>query len=173
MGMSPQSWLPNNNRVGDFDPFALPVVMQATGKSLDAVLDDLAERSGLLGLSGLSGDVRDLEEAAASGNARARLALDVFITSVRHYLGAYLVELGGADALVFTGGIGENSRTVREAVCRDLEFLGITLDPQLNSTAKGEARVSHGDSRMQIWIMPTNEELIVARQCKELFNKDQ
>jgi acetate kinase len=173
MGMSPQSGLPNNNRVGDFDAFALPVVMQATGKSLDAVLDDLAERSGLLGLSGLSGDVRDLEEAAASGNARARLALDVFITSVRHYLGAYLVELGGADALVFTGGIGENSRTVREAVCRDLEFLGINLDPQLNSTAKGEARVSHGDSRMQIWIMPTNEELIVARQCKELFNKDQ
>ncbi len=107
--MSPQSGLPHNNRVGDFDPFAIPVVMQATGKSLDQVLDDLAERSGLLGLSGVSGDVRDLEQAAESGNERARLALDVFITAVRHYLGAYLVELGGADAIVFTGGIGENS----------------------------------------------------------------
>ncbi|MEX2139050.1 MAG: acetate/propionate family kinase [Pirellulales bacterium] len=170
MGMSPQSGLPNNNRVGDFDPFAIPLVMQAAGKSLDEVLDDLAEHSGLLGLSGLSGDVRDLEQAAALGNERATLALDVFITSVRHYLGAYLVELGGADVIVFTGGIGENSQTVRAAVCRDLEFVGVALDPQLNATAKGEARVSRAESRVQVWIMPTNEELIVARQCKELLN---
>jgi acetate kinase len=171
MGMSPQSGLPNNNRAGDFDPFAIPIVMQATGKSLDQVLDDLAERGGLLGLSGLSGDVRDLEQAAAAGNSRAQLALDVFITSVRHYLGAYLVELGGADVIVFTGGIGENSQTVREAICRDMGFFGIALDPHLNATAKGEARVSSPESRVQIWIMPTNEELIVARQCKELLSK--
>lgn len=169
MGMSPQSGLPNNNRVGDFDPFAVPVVMQATGKSLDEVLDDLAERSGLLGLSGLSGDVRDLEQAAGQGNERAKLALDVFITSVRHYLGAYLVELGGADVIVFTGGIGENSQTVRAAVCRGLDFFGIALDRQLNATEKGEACVSTHDSRVQVWIMPTNEELIVARQCKEML----
>ncbi len=169
MGMSPQSGLPNNNRAGDFDPFAIPVVMQATGKSLDEVLDDLAERGGLLGLSGTSGDVRDLEQAAAAGNERAKLALDVFITAVRHYLGAYLVELGGADAIVFTGGIGENSKSVREAVCRDLEFVGISLDGQLNATANGETCVSAPDSRVQVWIMPTNEELIVARQCKELL----
>jgi acetate kinase len=169
MGMSPQSGLPNNNRAGDFDPFAIPVVMQATGKSLDAVLDDLAERGGLLGLSGTSGDVRDLEQAAARGDQRAKLALDVFITSVRHYLGAYLVELGGADVIVFTGGIGENSQTVRAEICRDLAFAGIALDPQLNAAAKGEAKVSAVDSRVEIWIMPTNEELIVARQCKELL----
>jgi acetate kinase len=169
MGMSPQSGLPNNNRAGDFDPFAIPIVMQATGKSLDEVLDDLAEHSGLLGLSGLSGDVRDLEQAAQSGNERAKLALDVFITSVRHYLGAYLVELGGADAIVFTGGIGENSASVRSAVCRDLEFIGISLDPKLNATAKGEQRVSNDDCRVQIWIMPTNEELIVARQARDLL----
>jgi acetate kinase len=172
MGMSPQSGLPNNNRVGDFDPFAIPVVMQATGKSLDEVLDDLAERSGLLGLSGISGDVRDLEKAAAADNERAKLALDVFITSVRHYLGAYLVELGGAEVIVFTGGIGENSQTVRAEVCRNLNILGIALDPQLNATAKGEARVSAPDSRVQVWIMPTNEELIVAQQCKELLNPE-
>ena len=169
MGMSPQSGLPNNNRAGDFDPFAIPVVMQATGKSLDEVLDDLAERGGLLGLSGSSGDVRDLEQAAATGNERAKLALDVFITAVRHYLGAYLVELGGADAIVFTGGIGENSKSVREAVCRDLEFVGIALDGQLNAIANGETCVSAPDSRVPVWIMPTNEELIVARQCKELL----
>jgi acetate kinase len=169
MGMSPQSGLPNNNRAGDFDPFAIPVVMQATGKSLDEVLDDLAERGGLLGLSGVSGDVRDLEESAAAGNERAKLALDVFITSVRHYLGAYLVELGGADVIVFTGGIGENSQSVRSAVCRGLQTFGIELDAQLNATARGEARVSAADCRVQVWIMPTNEELIVARQCKELL----
>jgi acetate kinase len=169
MGMSPQSGLPNNNRAGEFDPFAIPVVMHATGQTLDQVLDDLAERSGLLGLSGVSGDVRDLEQAAAAGNTRAKLALDVFITSVRHYLGAYLVELGGADVIVFTGGIGENSQTVRANVCRDLNFLGIALDPQLNATANGEARVSATESRVQVWIMPTNEELIVARQCRELL----
>jgi acetate kinase len=171
MGMSPQSGLPNNNRAGDFDPFAIPVVMQATGKSLDEVLDDLAERGGLLGLSGSSGDIRDLEQAALAGNERARLALDVFITAVRHYLGAYLVELGGTDVIVFTGGIGENSQTVRAAVCSGLEFVGIALDPQLNATAKGEARVSATGSQVQVWIMPTNEELIVARQCKELLSR--
>jgi acetate kinase len=171
MGMSPQSGLPNNNRAGDFDPFALPVIMQATGKSLDEVLDDLAERSGLLGLSGVSGDVRDLEQAAAAGNARAKLALDVFITSVRHYLGAYLVELGGADVIVFTGGIGENSQTVRAEVCRDLNFIGVVLDPATNATANGEARVSSAESRVQVWIMPTNEELIVARQCREALSE--
>jgi acetate kinase len=93
----------------------------------------------------------------------------VFITSVRHYLGAYLVELGGADAIVFTGGIGENSASVRSAVCRDLEFIGISLDPKLNATAKGELRVSNDDTRVQVWIMPTNEELIVARQARDLL----
>jgi acetate kinase len=171
MGMSPQSGLPNNNRAGDFDPFAIPVVMQATGKSLDDVLDDLAERGGLLGLSGTSGDVRDLERAAADGNERAKLALDVFVTAVRHYLGAYLVELGGADVIVFTGGIGENSKTVREAVCREMNFIGILLDDELNRTAKGESRVSAAESPVQVWIMPTNEELIVARQCRELLSE--
>jgi len=167
--MSPQTGLPHNNRTGDFDPFALPVLMQATGKSLDELLNDLAEHSGLLGLSGISGDVRDLEKAAADGNARAQLALDVFTTAVRHFIGAYLVELGGADAIVFTGGIGENSATVRTAVCRQLQELGIELDATANNAARGEARVSAAGSRVQIWIMPTNEELVVARQSHELL----
>lgn len=171
MGMSPQSGLPHNNRVGDFDPFAIPVVMQATGKSLDEVLDILAEGSGLLGLSGVSGDVRDLEQAAAGGNPRARLALDLFTTEIRRYLGGLFVELGGLDVIVFTGGIGENSPHVRSAVCANLQELGIELDPVTNVNAKGESEISAASSRVQIWIVPTNEELIVARQARELLEK--
>ncbi len=169
MGMSPQSGVPHNNRAGDFDPFAIPVIMKHTGQTLDQVLDDLAERGGLLGLSGVSGDVRDLEEAAARGNARARLALDVFVADIRHSLGAMLVELGGADAIVFTGGIGENGVNIRAGVIAGLEELGIVLDSAANATAKGEAKISTADSRTQIWTVPTNEELIVARQTKELL----
>src|SRR5262249_13765938 len=153
-----QSGVPHNNRVGNIDLFVLPVLIEKTGKSLNEVLADLGCRGGLLGLSGVSGDVRDPEQAAAQGNERAQLALDVFIGSVRDYLGAYLVELGGADVIVFTGGIGENGAQVRSAVCGGLEPLGIELDPQLNATAKGEAPLHTATSRTQIWIMPTNEE---------------
>jgi acetate kinase len=168
-GMSAQTGLPHNNRVGDFDPFALPVVMKLTGKSLEEVLKMLASQSGLLGLSGLSSDLRDLDAAAASGNARAKLAVDVLVSAVRHYIGAYLVELGGTDAIVLTGGIGENRVEFRAAVLRNLEELGIVLDPAANRQAKGEARISAPQSRVQLWVMPTNEELIVARQAKRLL----
>jgi acetate kinase len=166
LGMSPQSGLPHNNRVGDFDVFALPAIMRATGKTLDMILDDLANRSGLEGLSGKSNDLRDVELAAIAGDPSAKLALDVFVASVRDYLGSYLFLLGGADAIVFTGGIGENSVTMREAVCQDLAWFGIHLDAAKNKTAKGEVRIDAPNSRVQLWIMPTNEELIVARQTK-------
>ncbi|HEV3340600.1 MAG TPA: acetate/propionate family kinase [Pirellulales bacterium] len=171
LGMSPQSGLLHNNRVGDFDPFALPVLMKETGKSLAEILKELDSKSGLLGLSGLSSDVRDLEEAAAQGDTRARLALDVFVTSIRHYLGAYLVELGGAGVIVFTGGIGENSVAVRTAVCAGLEAFGIELDPEANTRAKGECSIGAPGSRTQIWVIPTNEELVVARQAKQLIEE--
>jgi len=170
MGMSPQSGLPQNNRVGDFDPFALPVVMEATGQSLDEVLDTLAERSGLLGMSGgVSGDIRDLEQAAAEGNQRARLALDVYTTEIRRHLGGMLVELDGADVIVFTGGIGENGADIRSAVCRDLAGLGIVLDKEANAAASGECRISAAASTTAMWVIPTNEEIIVARQAKALL----
>ncbi len=169
MGMSAQSGLPQNNRAGDFDPFALPLAMEYTGKSLEEVLSILASESGLLGLSGVSGDVRDVAQAAAGGNDRARLALDVFTASVRHYLGAYLVELGGVDAIVFTGGIGENRAELRADVCRDLDELGIVLDAEANERVRGEGPVHADTSRAQIWVVPTNEELIVARQAKQLL----
>lgn len=169
LGMSPQSGLPHNNRVGDFDPFALPVLVKQTGKTLEQLLDDLASRSGLLGLSGTSGDVRDLEQAAEAGDRRAALALDVFIGSIRHYLGAYLVELGGADAIVFTGGIGENSAQIRAGVCEALAPLGIVLDAAANAQARGETAIHVAGSRTQLWTVPTNEELVVARQCRQLI----
>jgi len=171
LGMSPQSGLPHNNRVGDFDPFALPAIMRATGKTLAQVLDDLANRSGLLGLSGgHSNDLRDLEQRAKEGCPVSQQAIDVFVAAVRHYLGAYLLLLNGADAIVFTGGIGENSATIRAAVCANLDWFGIFLDPQRNASAKGEAAIHESKSRVQIWIMPTNEELIVARQAKTLLS---
>jgi acetate kinase len=170
LGMSPQSGLPHNNRVGDFDPFAIPPLMRATGKTLEQAMDDLANRSGLLGLSGFN-DLRDIESAAQVGNERAGLTLDVFVASVRHYLGAYLLLLGGADGIVFTGGIGENSATMRAAICANLEWLGIVLDPIVNAKARGEAAIHAAASRVQLWIMPTNEELIVARQAKELLQR--
>ena len=169
LGMSPQSGLPQNNRVGDFDVFALPVLLQETDMTLDQVLDALANRSGLEGISGAGRDLRDIEAAAEAGDARATLAIDVFIQAARHYLGAYLVELGGADAIAFTGGIGENSARIRAGVCRDLDGFGIALDPAANAVAKGECRVSAPGSRVEVWAVPTDEEIVVARQVRDLL----
>src|SRR5262249_25072849 len=145
----------------------LPVLMRATGKTLEELLKELSNKSGLLGLSGLSEDVRDLEQAAATGHARARLALDILIASIRQYLGAYLVVLGGAGAVVCSGGIGENSKLVRSRVCAEMDWAGIVLDEALNQQAKGEACISDADSRTQIWVVPTNEEIVVARQAAQ------
>lgn len=165
MGMSPQTGLPQNNRVGDLDPFCLPMLMQYTGMNLEEMLKSLSTEAGLLGLSGgVSGDIRDLENAANNGNADARLALDVYVAEIRRQLGSMLVALGGLDALVFTGGIGENGANIRAAVCSGLSELGISLDETKNRSSKGEVRLDAADSRAQVWIIPTNEELIVARQ---------
>ncbi len=165
--MSPQSGLPHNNRVGDFDVFALPVIMRETGKSLDEVLSILANQSGLEGLSGAGCDLRDIEEAAAEGDARGRAGhrrirrRDPPLHSVR-----YLLDLNGADAIVFTGGIGENSVRIRSGVCRELDWFGIELDPAQNAAGPAERVVSTPGSRVQVWTVPTNEEIVVARQSE-------
>jgi acetate kinase len=169
MGMSPQSGLPQNNRIGDFDVFALPVLLRETGLSLEQILDILANKSGLEGISGAGRDLRDIEAAATAGNAKAVLALNVFIASTRQYLGAYLLELGGADAIVFTGGIGENSAHIRAGVCRELGWFGIEMDWIKNADAIGETLVSAPGSRVQVWTVPTNEEIVVARQARDLL----
>ncbi|MCA9249479.1 MAG: acetate/propionate family kinase, partial [Planctomycetales bacterium] len=147
------------------------IVMERGDMSLDQALQTLGGQSGLLGLSGLSGDVRDLEQAADEGHAQARLALDVYVTSVRHYLGAYLVELGGVDVIAFAGGIGENGARIRAAVCEGLNELGIVLDPEANRAAQGEAAIHAPESRAAIWVTPTNEESIVARQTYQLLQQ--
>jgi len=162
-GLSPQSGLPQNNRVGDMDAFAALFVMKKLGLDADAMAKILAGQSGLAGIGGGTGDVRDLEEAAARGDDRARLALDVFVQAVRHYLGAFLVKLGGLDVLTFSGGIGENSADVRAAVCAGLGELGIGLDPARNRAAKGEAVLSPDGARVTILLVPADEERIVAR----------
>ncbi len=168
MGMSPQTGLPQNNRVGDFDIFALPAILGETDLTLAQVLDVLANKSGLLGIAGFN-DLRDIENAADAGNADATLALEMFIASARHYLGAYLLELGGADAIVFTGGIGENSARVRAGICKNLGWFGIAMDWEANAAVAGEQVVSRPESRVAVWCVPTNEEIVVARQTRDLL----
>ena len=167
-GMSPQSGLPQNNRCGDLDVFAALFVMKKHGLDPDAMARVLATQSGLAGISGLSGDIRDLDEGAAAGNSRARLALGVFVRSIRHYLGAFLVELGGIDVLTFSGGIGENSPAIRAGVCAGLGEFGVVLDTDLNEAARGTARISAAASRVPVLIVPADEERIVARATAEV-----
>jgi acetate kinase len=173
MGLSPQSGLPHNNRVGDLDAFALPFVMRSMGLTLDEVEKQMCKESGLKGLSGgASNDLRDIQAKAEQGDACAQLALDVLVHQARHWIGAYHLQLNGLDALVFTAGIGENRPSCREAICKDLDQLGITLDPKLNETASAqEGVISAVDSRVKVMIIPTNEELVVAREVKRFLEK--
>jgi len=170
LGMSPQSGLPQNNRVGDLDSAALPYAMRTLGLSLDEAERQLTCESGLKGLSGLSNDIRDVQDAALTGDRRARLALDVFVAAARHWIGAYLIELNGLDALVFTAGIGENATDLRERICDSLDGLGITLDAGANASLRGrEGVISAPGSRVKVLVIPTNEELVVAREARRLL----
>lgn len=166
-GMTPQSGLPQNNRVGDFDVFALIYLARDLGLGIDAVEKALTSQSGLKGMSGLAtGDIRDLIEASAKGNTDARIALDVFVAAIRKYIGQFLVELNGADVLIFTAGIAENHPWLREKICADLDFCGLELDREANSrTAAFEAVISTPRSKIEVRVIPTNEEIIIARNA--------
>ena len=169
MGFSPQSGVPQNNRVGELDSGALPYAMRTLGLSLEEAEHQLTKESGLLGLSGVSNDHRDISEAAAAGNADAKLALDHLVQSIRHWIGAFLIELGGLDALVFTAGIGENSHALRAAVCENLEAFGIRIDGAKNSACRATEDAIHQDGApVSIFVIPANEELVLAR---EVFRK--
>jgi acetate kinase len=169
-GMTPQSGLPQNNRVGDLDPAAVPWVMRALNLSIDEAQRQLSGESGLKGVSGLSNDLRDVERAADEGDWRAALALEVFVAAARHWIGAYFLALNGADAIVFTGGIGENSARLRDRICANLDALGIVLDPRANADGQGrEALVSGPSSRVRVFVIPANEELVVAREARRLL----
>lgn len=170
LGMSPQSGLPHNNRVGDLDSLAVPFVMRTLKLSIDEVERQLCKESGLRGVSGVSNDIRDIQSAAEQGNEKARLAIDLLVQQARHWIGAYLAELNGADALVFTAGIGENRAELRAAICANLDQLGIVLDTEKNnSTRAAEAEISAPNSRVKILVIPTNEELVVAREAKRFL----
>jgi acetate kinase len=170
MGLSPQSGLPQNNRVGDLDSEALPYAVKTLGISVEEAQKQLTSRSGLLGLSGVSNDVRDITEAAGKGNANAKLALDVFTASIRQWVGAYYLEMNGADAIVFTAGSGENNKPIRAAVCANLSNLGIKLDLEKNNAIRAtEAVISAPDSAVKIFVIPANEELVVAREAKRFL----
>jgi acetate kinase len=170
LGMSPQSGVPHNNRVGDLDSAAIPHAVRALGLSLDEAERQLTKESGLKGLSGLSNDIRDIQAAAGGGDRRAALALDVFVAGVRHWIGAYFLELNGADAIVFTAGIGENSPELRSAICANLDHLGIRLDPDRNAGLRGkEGAIDVDGSSVKILVVPTNEELVVAREAERLL----
>jgi acetate kinase len=166
-GMTPQSGLPQNNRVGDFDCFALIYLARDLGLGLDAVEKALTTQAGLKGMSGLAtGDVRDILAAAESGNQDARIALDVFTGHIRKFIGQFLVELNGADVLVFTAGIAENHPGLRWKICANLDFCGLELDEAVNaSVGASEAILSTPRSKIEVRVIPTNEELIIARDA--------
>jgi acetate kinase len=170
MGMSPQSGLPQNNRVGDLDSEAVPYAVKALGITIEEAQRQLTTESGLKGLSGVSNDIREIASAAARGDANARLALDVFVASARHWIGSYFLELNGADAIVFTAGIGENRPEIRASICANLDQLGIVLDAEKNRAVSGvEAVISAAESRVKILVIPSNEELVVAREVKRFL----
>lgn len=166
-GMTPQSGLPQSNRVGDFDVFAALYLAKDLGLGLDEVEKQLSSNAGLKGMSGLgSGDIRDVAEAAASGNENAASALAVFTNAIRGYIGRFLVTLNGADAIIFTAGIGENRTELRRDVCANLDFCGLQLDTALNQATRAtEAKISTADSKIEVWVIPTNEELVIARNA--------
>lgn len=172
MGLSPQSGLPQNNRVGDLDSFALPFLMRTTGLSLDDAERLMCKESGLKALSGGYNDIRDVAAQAAQGNPKARLAIQVFVQQARHWIGSFYLQLNAVDALVFTAGIAENNPWLREAVCRELDQLGIELDTALNNSLKAtEGRINSPRSKVQVLVIPTNEELVVAREVRRFLLK--
>lgn len=168
MGFTPLEGLVMGTRCGDIDPAIVFYLMNKTGLDTSGMNDFVNKKSGVLGISGVSSDFRDIEDAAAEGNKRAQLALDIFAQRVRKYIGAYSAVLGGVDAVVFTAGLGENSPETREEVLKGFEYLGLEIDLELNKV-RGKARnFSKEGSKVQALVIPTNEELMIARDTKEI-----
>lgn len=171
MGMTPLEGLVMGTRCGDIDPAIVTFLMNKNNMTAEQVDNLMNKKSGVLGISGVSSDFRDIEAAAAEGNKRAQLALDKFAYTVKKYIGSYAAAMGGLDALVFTAGLGENSAPERIHICRGLEFLGIDIDENRNNTRGKEAEISKDGSKVKIFVIPTNEELMIARDTKELAGK--
>ncbi len=170
MGFTPQEGVPMGTRSGSLDPTVVTYLMKKEGLSPEEAEKLLNSKSGLLGVSGVSSDGRDIVDAAEAGNARARLALDILVHSVKKIIGSYVAEMNGIDALVFTAGIGENDRDLRAAVCREMSYLGISIDEEINATCKrGEtALLSPESSPVKVFVIPTNEEYMIALDTERL-----
>ncbi|HOB21141.1 MAG TPA: acetate kinase, partial [Candidatus Atribacteria bacterium] len=172
MGFTPLDGLPMGTRSGSIDPAIVSFLADKEDLTSEEINECLNKRSGVLGISGVSSDFRDLAEAAANNVERARLALDVFNYQVKKYIGQYAAAMGGLDCVVFTAGVGENTPRVRSEACKGLEFLGIKLDPERNEQILGrvnmEGMISTDDSPVKVLVIPTNEELMIARETLEL-----
>ena len=168
MGFTPLEGLIMGTRSGDIDPAIVTFLMGKLQVDAAALNDIINKKSGVLGISGVSSDFRDIEKAADEGNERAKLALDTYYKRVKKYIGAYMAEMGGVDAIVFTAGLGENSIVAREEICSNLQAFGIEIDKERNNVRGKDTLVSTDASKVAVFCIPTNEELVIARDTKEL-----
>lgn len=172
MGFTPLDGVLMGTRTGSVDPSAVTFLQEKHGFSASQMSDYMNKKSGFLGISGVSSDNRDITAEAEKGNKRAILASDMLRYQIKKYIGSYTAVMNGLDAVLFTGGIGENAWEVREGVCEDMEFFGIKLDRELNKTVRGELKkISAPDSRVEVWVVPTNEELLIARDTLAMISK--
>ncbi len=168
MGLTPLAGVPMGTRCGDIDAGVVQFICNKYGMSVDECLNMMNKKSGMLGMSGVSSDFRDLEDGAKNGNADCRLALDKFAYEVAKYVGAYAAALNGIDVLTFTAGVGENGVSTRADICAYLGYLGVEIDPELNAKRGKEMLISTPNSKVQVWVVPTNEELMIAQDTAEL-----
>lgn len=168
MGFTPLEGLVMGTRCGEIDPAIIPFLMKKEGMTPDQMDEYLNKKSGVLGISGVSSDFRDIEGAAGQGNERAQLALDVFAYKVRKYVGGYVAAMGGVDAIVFTAGLGENSIEMRDKICNGLEYLGTRIDHAKNNVRGKAQEISVDGAKVKIFVIPTNEELVIARDTKAI-----
>jgi acetate kinase len=169
MGLTPLEGLAMGTRSGSIDPAIITFLMNKKNMTIDEVDELLNKKSGVLGISGVSNDFRDIEKAAEEGNERAQLALDKFYYIVKKYIASYTAAMGGIDVLVFTAGLGENSIEARKAICEDLEYLGIEIDDENNNVRGKEQLISKEGKKVKVYVIPTNEELMIAREAVEIL----
>lgn len=170
MGYTPLEGLVMGTRSGEIDPAIIPFLMEKENMNAQQIDDYLNRRSGILGISGLSSDFRDLESAANRGDERSQLAIDIFAYKVKKYIGGYVAAMGGVDAIIFTAGLGENSPFMRDKICNGLEYLGTRIDPELNKLRGKQMEISIKRARVKIFVIPTNEELVIARDTLNILS---
>jgi acetate kinase len=171
MGFTPVDGLVMGTRCGDVDPGILTFIMNKEGLNASQLSDLINKNSGVLGISGVSSDMRELEAAANEGNTRAMLAMNVYFYRIKKYIGSYAAAMGGVDIVVFTGGVGENQCSMRKAVCQNMEYMGIKLDEAKNDDMRGrEMVISTPDSKVTVIVVPTNEEYVIASDTQAILN---